>query len=139
MRILVTRPRSQAAEFGDALSSAGFEPVFFPVIEIQPADPVPLDAALKDIERFDWVIFTSVNGVQAVWDRMKALRIPRLPTSLKVAAIGPKTAAALLGHGVSPDYVPEEYVAEAIVPGLGDLTGLLGSAASSGPGAKGPG
>jgi uroporphyrinogen-III synthase len=70
-------------------------------------------------------VLTSVNGVYAVWERMAALQISKLPQQLKVAAIGPKTAAALTAEGVPPDFVPKEYIAEAILNGLGNLTGQL--------------
>jgi uroporphyrinogen-III synthase len=123
-RVLITRPRPQAGEFAAALQQAGFEAVFFPVIEIRPVeDPSQLDSALSCLKRYDWLVLTSVNGVQAVWERLEHLGIPGLPEGLSVAAIGPKTAEALLDRGVTPDYVPDEYIAEAILPGLGDLRG----------------
>jgi uroporphyrinogen III methyltransferase / synthase len=123
-RILITRPESQADAFAAALTAAGFEPVFFPVIEIRPMeDTSALDQALHNLASYDWVVFTSVNGVEVFWNRLADVAISHLPRDLRVAAIGPKTAEALMGRGVSPDYVPEEYVAEAILPGLGELKG----------------
>ncbi|MFH1907279.1 MAG: uroporphyrinogen-III synthase [Chloroflexota bacterium] len=128
MKVLITRPRSQADSFANALADAGFEPVYLPVIEIRPVeDLTALDRALARINCYDWVVFTSVNGVEVVFERLFALT----PTPLlmgegqgvRVAAIGPKTAEALQKCGVTPDFVPEEYVAEAILPGLGDLRG----------------
>jgi len=118
-RILVTRPRVQADSFADGLKTAGFEPIYFPVIEIHSIeDNSKLDQALKNINKYDWIVFTSVNGVEFVFEKLKQFSpIPR------VAAIGPKTAEALKARGVTPDFVPEEYVAEAILPGLGDLHG----------------
>lgn len=121
--VLITRPKAQAGEFASRLQAAGFSPIFFPVIEIAPADPGPLDTALQALESYDWLVLTSVNGVEAVWERLAALTIKSLPTSLKVAAIGPKTAAALQDRAVTPNFVPDEYIAEAILPGLGDLRG----------------
>jgi uroporphyrinogen-III synthase len=121
-RILITRPKAQAEGFAAALRAHGAEPIEFPVIEIGPTlDTQPLDRALAQLSRYDWLILTSVNGVNAVWDRFAALDLPGIPSGVKVAAIGPKTAAALRDHGVTPDYVPAEYIAEAILPGLGDL------------------
>jgi len=118
-RILVTRPRVQADSFADGLKTAGFEPIYFPVIEIHSIeDNSKLDQALKNINKYDWIVFTSVNGVEFVFEKLKQFSpIPR------VAAIGPRTAEALKARGVTPDFVPEEYVAEAILPGLGDLHG----------------
>ncbi len=118
-RILVTRPRRQADGLLDGLKVAGFEPVCFPVIEIQPMeDNSALDAALNDLARYDWIVFTSVNGVEVVFSRLSyGSELPR------VAAIGPKTAEALRQRGIAPAFIPEEYVAEAIMPGLGDVRG----------------
>jgi uroporphyrinogen-III synthase len=116
-RILVTRPRAQADSFVEGLRTAGFEPIYFPVIEIRSIeDNSELDQALVQINKYDWVVFTSVNGVEVVFDRLE--KYSSLP---RIAAIGPRTAEALKARGVTPDFVPEEYVAEAILPGLGDL------------------
>lgn len=122
-RILITRPRAQADDFAERLRSAGFEPIFFPVIEIRPMeDNVALERALEKLSCYDWVVFTSVNAVDVVFNNSN------LPKGVKgqgvrVAAIGPKTAEALQARGVTPDFVPDEYVAESILPGLGDLRG----------------
>jgi uroporphyrinogen-III synthase len=123
-RVVVTRPRSQAGVFGQALKAAGFEPVYLPVIQIRPIEDMSeLDQALSRLGEYDWLIFTSVNGVDPVWERMEALKIAPPAGRPKVAAIGPKTAQALTKRGLPPDFVPEEYVAEAILPGLGELAG----------------
>ena len=125
MKILITRPRNQADFFANALIKAGFEPVFFPVIEIHPFEEnVALDRAIAKLNCYDWVVFTSVNGVAAFFERFESIFSTQgEEMSVKIAAIGPKTAAALESHGVTLDFIPEEYVAEAIVPGLGDLRG----------------
>src|SRR5687768_15011159 len=118
-RILVTRPRKQADSFVEGLRNVGFEAICFPVIEIRSIeDNSELDQALIQINKYDWVVFTSVNGVEVVFDRLE--KYSSLPP---IAAIGPKTAEALKMRGVTPDFVPEEYVAEAILPGLGNLHG----------------
>ena len=117
-RILITRPRAQADDFAENLRAAGFEPIFFPVIEIQPIENnVALDRALMKLECYDWLVFTSVNAVEVVFRQLHASSMPQ------IAAIGPKTAEALKARGITPDFVPEEYVAESILPGLGDLRG----------------
>ncbi|HLO33734.1 MAG TPA: uroporphyrinogen-III synthase [Anaerolineales bacterium] len=127
-RILITRPRAQTQGFAERLRAAGFEPIFFPVIEICPIENnVALERALSKLDCYDWIIFTSVNAVDVVFNNPPLPRFS-LPESgrdggVKVAAIGPKTAEALQARGVVPDFVPGEYVAEAIVPGLGDLRG----------------
>lgn len=123
MKILITRPRNQADSFAEALTTAGFEPVFFPVIEIRPFEEnIALDRAIAKLDCYDWVIFTSVNGVNAFFRRLPS-PFQRDVKRVKFATIGPKTAQALEARGVHPDFVPEEYVAEAILPGLGDLRG----------------
>jgi uroporphyrinogen-III synthase len=125
--VLITRPRAQADDFAEMLRTAGFEPIYFPVIEIQPIeDNVALERALSKLECYDWLVFTSVNAVDVVFSLTPRLRQP-LPVGegqgVRVAAIGPKTAEALKARGVPPDFVPDEYVAESILPGLGDLRG----------------
>jgi uroporphyrinogen-III synthase len=121
-RVLITRPRAQAGPFATALEDAGAEAIPFPVIEIRPlSDTSALDRALNKLCCYEWLVLTSVNGVEAVWERLQALGLEREPPQVKVAAIGPRTAGALEARGVPLDFVPEEYVAEAILPGLGDI------------------
>lgn len=133
MKVLITRPRNQSESFANALTKVGFEPVFFPVIEIRPFEEnVALDRAIEKLSCYDWVVFTSVNGVDAFFERTNSPSPFQgaplgddkgLGVRVKTAAIGPKTASALKARGVIPDFVPDEYVAEAILPGLGDLRG----------------
>jgi uroporphyrinogen-III synthase len=124
-RVVITRPPSQAEDFAAALREVGAVPVLFPVIQTAPMpDPAPLDRALLKLGCYDWMILTSANGVQAVWDRFQALGISGPPSSLKIAAIGPKTAAALRQHSIEPTFMPDSYIAEAIFPGLGDVRGI---------------
>ena len=86
MKVLITRPRAQAESFGEALRSAGFEPIYFPVIEIQPIeDNAELDNAIKNLEKYDWVVFTSANAVDVVLK----ISVPSLFSVVKIAAIGP--------------------------------------------------
>jgi uroporphyrinogen III methyltransferase/synthase len=91
-RILVTRPRAQADSFVEGLRAAGFEPIYFPVIEIRPIENnVALDKALDKLNCYKWVVFTSVNGVEAVFDNFSPLFLEE-SVEVKFAAIGPKTA-----------------------------------------------
>jgi uroporphyrinogen-III synthase len=123
MKVLITRPRTQADEFAEKLRSAGFKPIFFPVIEIQPiGNNVALERALEKLNCYEWVVFTSVNAVDVVFDEYSVFFLKE-NTGVRFAAIGPKTAEALRKYSIEPDFVPEEYVAEAILPGLGDLQG----------------
>jgi uroporphyrinogen-III synthase len=73
MKVLITRPRAQADDFAEKLRSAGFEPIFFPVIEIQPIENnVALERALEKLNCYEWVVFTSVNAVDVVFDEYSA-------------------------------------------------------------------
>lgn len=127
MKVLITRPRAQADDFAEKLRAAGFEPIFFPVIEIQPIENnVALERALEKLDCYEWVVFTSVNAVPPTVSPhflRKWGECPEGTRGVRIAAIGPKTAEALRRHDIEPDFVPEEYVAEAILPGLGDLQG----------------
>ncbi|MGD2156497.1 MAG: uroporphyrinogen-III synthase [Anaerolineales bacterium] len=121
-RIVITRPRHQSSTFEEFLKTKGARPILFPTIQISPIqDTADLDRALKELSRYDWLVLTSTNAVQAVWTRLNALGIKSLPKTLQVAAIGPKTAASLETYGVHPNFVPDTYIAESILPGLGDL------------------
>lgn len=122
-RILVTRAREQASEFSRMLRELGAEPIEFPVIRIAPLDDYrALDDALT--RKYDWIIFTSVNGVAAVWQRVQAVgRDARLLAGARLCAIGPATAEQLAAHGLRADFVPREYVAEGIVRDIGDGNG----------------
>jgi uroporphyrinogen III methyltransferase/synthase len=124
-RILVTRPRAQAAAFIESLIRLGAQPVIFPTIEIAgPENEAALDRAILGLRGYRWVIFTSVNGVASFWKRLGELGLSNENfTGVQVAAIGPATAEALRERGIEPDFIPGEYVAEAIVPGLGEVQG----------------
>ena len=116
-KVLVTRSRDQASELSELLRQYGAEPIEFPVIKISPPESFEdLDAALDRIEKYDWLLFTSANGVRAVMDRLRELgRDVRWLKGPKIGAIGPKTAEALQCLGVRVDFVPREFVAEAVV------------------------
>jgi uroporphyrinogen III methyltransferase/synthase len=116
-KVLVTRSRDQASELSELLRQYGAEPVEFPVIKISPPESFDeLDSALDRIDKYDWLLFTSANGVRAVVDRLQELgRDVRWLKGPKVGAIGPKTADAIQCLGVKVDFVPKEFVAEAVV------------------------
>src|SRR5512135_1610959 len=122
-RILVTRPRAQAAELCDKLAALGATPIVFPTIEIAPLDDyTALDRAIRQLAQYQWLIFTSVNGVKAFWDRLDVVGAGVTPT-LRIAAIGPATASALQAHDVTVTLIPDEYVAEAILESIGVVRG----------------
>src|ERR1700682_2722671 len=121
-RILVGRARHQAGSLSTGLRSLGASVIEIPFIEIpMPQSFQPLDDALKNIKSYDWLILTSVNGVEAMWQRSRKLRITRRTFKhLQIAAIGPATKAAIVKHGLKVKMVPEEYVAESVAKGLRD-------------------
>jgi uroporphyrinogen-III synthase len=121
-RILVGRARHQAGSLSTSLRSLGASVIEIPFIEIRkPQSYGPLDEVLKNIKRYDWLILTSANGVEAMWERVRRLRITRRKLKhLQIAAIGPATKKAIVKHGLKVKMVPEEYVAESVVKGLRD-------------------
>ena len=124
MRVLVTRPRQKASQFAHALHGIGAEAIVFPCIEIQPVDDTTLlDRALAKLDCYDWLLFTSTNAVDIVAERMESLRVTHINGKPRLAAIGPQTAATMREHGLKPNFVPEQFISEAILPGLGDLKG----------------
>jgi uroporphyrinogen-III synthase len=120
VRIVVGRARHQASALSSGLRELGAEVLEIPFIEIRkPRSYKALDGALKNLSQYDWLILTSVNGVDAVWERLRKLRLGgRAMRHLKVAAIGPATRQAIEQHGVKVSVVPREYVAEAVVASL---------------------
>ncbi len=121
-RILVGRARHQAGSLSAGLRSLGASVIEIPFIEIRkPSTFLPLDNALKNLKTYDWLILTSANGVEAMWNRLRKLRIARKHLKhLQIAAIGPATKKAIVKHGLKVKMVPEEYVAESVVKGLRD-------------------
>ncbi len=119
-RILVTRSRSQASVLSELLAQEGAEPVEIPTIEITPPDDWScVDSAIKSLHTYNWVIFSSANGVESFFRRVEALgRDSRAFAKSKVGAIGPATAEALSRRGINADFVPTKYVAEAVVEGM---------------------
>jgi uroporphyrinogen-III synthase len=144
IRVLVGRARHQAGALSAELRRLGADVIEIPFIEIRkPRSFMPLDSALKSLQNYDWLILTSVNGVEAMWERMKRLQIslagrrrrgheftrgnkpgrkkPALAAAgndIRIAAIGPATKNAIEKSGVKVDVVPKEYVAESVVRSL---------------------
>ncbi|MDP4160226.1 MAG: uroporphyrinogen-III C-methyltransferase, partial [Bacillota bacterium] len=119
-RIVVTRARHQASELSQAIEALGGEAWEFPTIEIAPpSDKSYLVKAINSLKEFNWLIFTSVNGVDSFFAELKLQeRDVRDLVGLKIVAIGPATEAALDKKGLRVAFVPEEYRAEKIVEGL---------------------
>jgi uroporphyrinogen-III synthase len=120
LRVLVGRARHQAGALSSELRKLGANVLEIPFIEIRPPRSFKaLDTALKNLKTYDWLILTSVNGVDAMWNRLAKLRITkRSLTHLKIAAIGPATKKAIEKRGVKVDVVPDEYIAESVVRSL---------------------
>ena len=127
-RVLVTRSRSQASVLSEMLAQEGAEPVEVPTIEISPLDDQSLlDDAIKRLDSYQWVIFTSTNGVEALFNRLAALGLDaRSFAGARVGAIGPATAHSISQRGICADFVPREYVSEAVIKGLEGM-GLEGA------------
>jgi uroporphyrinogen-III synthase len=120
IRVLVGRARHQAGALSGELRKLGAEVIEIPFIEIRkPRSFKPLDEALKNLADYGWLILTSVNGVEALWERMQHLRLTKRALShLRVAAIGPATKKAIEERGITVDVVPKEYIAESVVRSL---------------------
>lgn len=123
-RIVVTRAKEQAEAFVSLLEAQGAEALCFPtIVVLPPTDLGPLDSALDRLATYDWCIFTSARGVEAVEDRLKGRgQGSEALSGRKLAAIGPKTAKALEDLGLKVDCMPEEYRAEAIISAIGPKT-----------------
>ncbi|SDH34960.1 uroporphyrinogen-III C-methyltransferase [Desulfosporosinus hippei] len=119
-RIVVTRARHQASVLTQEIEALGGEAWEFPTIDIAPpTDNSALINAIKNLREFQWLIFTSVNGVEAFFDELSMQeRDVRELIGLEIVAIGPATQASLEKRGLRAAYVPEEYKAEKIVEGL---------------------
>lgn len=123
-RVLITRPRRQADAFASDLRQAGFEPIFFPVIEIRPMEDLRrLDVALENLHKYAWVVFTSANAVEVVADRLPVASGQEDAALPPCAAIGPRTADAMRQRGLTPAMTPGDFISEAILPGLGAVRG----------------
>jgi uroporphyrinogen III methyltransferase/synthase len=121
-RVAITRTGEQGASFARALLERGAEPIVAPAIAIGlPDDPRPARDAAAHAHEYDWLVFTSRNGVDAFFARLvETGRDARTLAGAKIAAIGPKTARALQARGVHVDFVPDAYVGEAVAQALVD-------------------
>lgn len=119
-RIVVTRPRAQGGALAEQIEDLGGEVVEFPTIEIQPPEDFEaFDAAVAKIEIYDWLIFTSVNGVEPFLRRLRqAGKDVSALARMKIAAIGPETAKRLAATGMRCDLIPERYQAEGILDAI---------------------
>jgi len=125
MRVIVTRSADQAISLSNKLQNLGATTIEIPMIEIMPpSDTDSIDRSIRNLSKYDWIIFTSIHGVDFFLRRMAILQIPTsCLSSVRIAAIGPATAAAVHSIGRGPDYVPSKFLSESIAAGLGDLQG----------------
>ncbi|KAF0218374.1 MAG: uroporphyrinogen III methyltransferase [Geobacteraceae bacterium] len=121
--IMVTRTADQAGEFSELLAGYGARVFECPTIRIVPPESFSeLDEAIEALSSFDWLVFTSFNGVESFFDRLGALGLDsRAIGRCRVCVVGPKTAAALGVHGVKADLVPSDYKAEGVIEAFRDL------------------
>lgn len=118
-RVLVTRARSQASELSEQINELGGEAYEFPLIKMVEPQALPqLDTELKQLSSYDWVMFTSPNGVQFFFKRLRELKIDIRTLTGKIAAVGPKTASMLEERGLTVDVLPGEFLAEGLVESL---------------------
>jgi hydroxymethylbilane synthase len=117
-RIVVTRPQEQSAGLAEGLERLGATVSILPLVGIEPVqDRTVVGSTLEGLDAYDWIVFTSANGVAVVGPRLGALR------DVRIAAVGPATAAAVRTFGLEPSFVPERFAADEIAAGLGPLTG----------------
>ena len=126
--VVVTRSRDQASDFARELEERGARVIEFPTIKItEPTDISPLDKAIRELSTFHWVVFTSVNGVEAFFRRLFHLGMDvRELKGVEICAIGPATAGEVRRYCLSVDCQPSKYVAEEVLEELkkrGDLKG----------------
>jgi len=125
LRVLVTRPaRAEADSWAAALSAAGAVVVSYPTIEVRPPPSwEPLDQALRQVGRYDWIIFTSKTAVLFTASRMEGGRFPTGPKFPRVAAVGAETARALERAGAHVDLVPEDQRQDGLMDAFRSLEG----------------
>jgi uroporphyrinogen III methyltransferase/synthase len=128
-KVLVTRPRDQAAELCSQLSELGAMPVEAPLIRIlPPVDDGPLREAVAGAGGFDWIVFTSVNAVDAFMRTLRTLgRDVRALAGAKLCAIGTTTAARIGTYGIAADLIPREFHGEGLVAALKAHSPLAGT------------
>jgi uroporphyrinogen III methyltransferase/synthase len=119
-RILITRPRDQAAEFVRLLEGLGAQPIEAPMIAIAPpSDWGPLDDVCRKVESFDWIVFSSGHGVDAFMGRLLVSPLDlRALRGVKLCTVGPSTAEHLTRLGLKVDLIPAESRAEAVVQAM---------------------
>ena len=116
VRVLVTRAAGQSSQFAELLTAASMQVIEMPALEIQPPSSwQPLDEALRQLEHYDWLILTSANAVTSFFERLEEVGNRDDIKTVKLAVVGKKTATVLRRHGLVPDFVPSDFVADSLV------------------------
>jgi uroporphyrinogen III methyltransferase/synthase len=127
-RIVVTRATQQAPILSEKLRDLGADVLEMPATQIARLDLSPLRSAIAGISAYQWLIFTSQNAVAIFWEQLLgAGRDARALAGLKVAAVGPATAGALLEHGITVDLIPKRFVAEGLLEIMRDRNDIVGA------------
>jgi uroporphyrinogen III methyltransferase/synthase len=125
-RLLVPRPKHQGAGTAELIRRRAAEPILLPTIEIgEPPDPAALKDAARRLHQYDFCLFTSANGVERFFDALRSVSLDtRAFGHCRVGAIGPKTADALIPHGIAADLVAEQFVGEALAQAILEVGGV---------------
>jgi Uroporphyrinogen-III synthase len=127
-RIVVTRATQQASSLSEKLTELGADVIEMPATRVARLDAAPLRVLLGDLHDYGWLMFTSRNGVELFWENLLTSgRDARSLSGVKIAAVGPATAAALLERGIAVDIIPERFVAEGLLAKLGERDDVAGS------------
>lgn len=127
-RIVVTRAATQAPVLSEKLRDLGADVIEMPATRIARLDQTPLRDAVAAVDEYQWLVFTSQNGVAIFWQQMLAASLDaRALAGLKICAVGPATAGALLEHGIVVDIVPERFVAESLLEKLSQRDDISGT------------
>ncbi len=127
-RIAVTRAAGQASVLSDRLRELGADVIEMPATMVARLDAAPLRALLPELGDFDWLIFTSQNAVSIFWEQLLGSGADaRALAGVKITAVGPATAGALLERGIAVDVIPERFVAEGLIEKLSERSDIAGS------------
>lgn len=119
-RVLVTRSKEQAPALCEKFEAVGATAVSFPVIQFEAVQSEEVAQAMAQLERYDWILFTSVNGVRFFLQNAPSNWRPAC--TAKIGAVGSATVKALHENGINADFVPEQFTGEELATGLGDVT-----------------
>ncbi len=127
-RIVVTRATQQAPILSEKLRELGADAIEMPATQIARLDLAPLRTSIDNIGDYNWLIFTSQNAVAIFWEQLLGRgKDSRALAGLRIAAVGPATAGALLEHGITVDLIPERFVAEGLLESMSDRDDVAGS------------